>query len=175
MIYIKYISELILPLIFAFFLICATNKRSDAYSAFSEGARESLKTVTEIFPAVFSLMTAIAMLRSSGLLDFLLGLISPLFKLLRIPPQIAPIALLRPLSGSGSIALLSDILKSHNPDSLIGIMASVITASTETTFYTIAVYFGSVGIKNTSSAVKAALIADLVSISVSIILCRILF
>lgn len=175
MIYIKKISELIIPIVFSLFLLAAVTKKTDAYQAFSKGAKESLSTICDIFPAIFALMTAIAMLKASGLMDFITGLISPVFSLLKIPPEIVPAALLRPLSGSGSIALLSDILKSHNPDSLIGIMASVITASTETTFYTIAVYFGAVGISKTSPAAKPALIADFVSILVSIILCRLLF
>jgi len=175
MIYIKTASELILPIIFALFLLCALLKKKDAYTAFSEGASDSLKTVADIFPSVFCLMTAIGMLRASGLLEFLIRLISPVFSFFDIPAEIAPVALLRPLSGSGSIALLSDILKSHNPDSTIGIMASVITGSTETTFYTIAVYFGAAGIRKSSDALKAALVADFVSILTSIALCKLLF
>lgn len=175
MIYIKAVSELLLPVIFSLFILKALRTKTDAFAAFSEGVKESLSITADIFPSVFCLMTAISMLRSSGLLDFIISLIAPVFTFFKIPPEIVPAALLRPLSGSGSIALLSDILKNHNPDSLIGIMASVITGSTETTFYTIAVYFGAVGTKNTANAVKAALIADFVSIAASIIICKLMF
>ncbi len=175
MFYIKAASEIILPVVFLIFIISALRAKTDAFSAFSEGVKDSFGIICDIFPSVFCLMTAIGMLRSSGLLQFIITAITPLFNHLGIPPEIAPAAILRPLSGSGSIALLSDILKSHNPDSLIGIMASVITGSTETTFYTIAVYFGSAGIKNSGNAVKAALIADVVSIGVSIAVCKLLF
>ena len=175
MTYIKGASEILLPVIFLLFAITALRTKTDAFNAFSEGAKESLSIICDIFPSVFALMTAIGMLRSSGLLDFIISSVTPVFNFLGVPPEIVPSALLRPLSGSGSIALLSDILKSHNPDSLIGIMASVITGSTETTFYTIAVYFGACEVKNTGNAVKAALVADIVSISVSIIICKLLF
>lgn len=175
MIYIKTISEIILPFVFLLFILSALKTKTDAFSAFSEGVKDSFGIICDIFPSVFCLMTAIGILRSSGLLDFTITLIAPFFKVLKIPPEILPAAILRPLSGSGSIALLSDILKCHNPDSLIGIMASVIIGSTETTFYTIAVYFGAVGIKETKNAIKPALIADAVSIGASIIICKLLF
>ncbi len=172
MTYITLIPELILPLVFILFIISAIISKADAFSAFSSGAKESLNIVSDIFPSVFCLMTAIGMLRASGLLEFLINLISPVFIYLKVPPEILPISLLRPLSGSGSIALLSDILKTYSPDSEIGIMSSVIAGSTETTFYTIAVYFGATSVKNTGNAVKAALIADFVSIAASILICK---
>lgn len=175
MVYIKYFSELILPIIIAFFVLSAFKTKTDGFSAFSEGVKSSLHTVADIFPAVFTLMTAIGFLRSSGLLDFIIKIISPVSKTLGIPAAILPSALLRPLSGSGSIAMLSDILKVHGPDSFCGNLASVITGSTETTFYTIAVYFGAVSIKKSGPALKAALIADIVSITTSIIICKLLF
>ena len=150
-------------------------KKADIYSAFSQGVRESLDMICDIFPPVFALMIAVGMLRSSGLPDLFISFLSPALAFLKIPPEIIPQALLRPLSGSGSLALLSDTLKNHGPDSLTGMISCVLCGSTETTFYTLAVYFGGAGIKNTRYALKAALFADFISIAVSIAVCRYMF
>ena len=171
----KIISAALIPAGFVIILIAAVSAKTDAFSAFSEGIRDSLDTITGIFPPVFALMTAISFLKSSGLLGFLINLITPLCSVLKIPPEILPNALLRPLSGSGSLALLSETLKTYGPDSLIGITACVITGSTETTFYTLTVYFGGADIRNMRYSLKAALIADFFSIATGIIICRFLF
>lgn len=169
---IKTISECLLPCLILMFLLCAFCKKTDAYQAFLDGAKDSMTTIVNILPPVVGLVIAIAMLRSSGLLEFLCRLISPLTDLLGIPAETVPLALLRPISGSGGIAMLADILKTYGPDSLIGNVASVMAGSTETTFYTIAVYFGAVQITDTRYAVKAALLADAAGILASVFVTR---
>jgi len=168
------ISSLLIPLTFLFALIVGVIKKVDIYSAFVNGAKDSLKTALNIFPAIVTLMIAIGIFRTSGLLDFTTGLFSPILNFINVPKEILPIAILRPMSGSGGLAMLTDIIKNYGPDSKIGVMASVICGSTETTFYTVAVYFGSVGITNVRHTVKCALLADLVSIIMGILVCNLL-
>ena len=168
------ISSLLIPLTFLFALIVGVIKKVDIYSAFVNGAKDSLKTALNIFPAIVTLMIAIGIFRTSGLLDFTTSLFSPILNFINVPKEILPIAILRPMSGSGGLAMLTDIIKNYGPDSKIGVMASVICGSTETTFYTVAVYFGSVGITNVRHTVKCALLADLVSIIMGILVCNLL-
>ena len=169
------ISSLLIPFIFLLTLVIGIIKKVDVFSAFVNGAKESLKTSVNIFPTIVTLMIAIGIFRSSGLLDFLGNFLSPALNFLKVPKEILPIALLRPLSGSGGLAMLTDIIKSYGADSKVGIMASVICGSTETTFYTVCVYFGSVGITNTRHTIKCALLADLVSVTMGIIICNLCF
>lgn len=168
------ISSLLIPLTFLFALIVGVIKKVDIYSAFVNGAKDSLKTALNIFPAIVTLMIAIGIFRTSGLLDFTTSLFSPILNFINVPKEILPIAILRPMSGSGGLAMLTDIIKNYGPDSKIGVMASVICGSTETTFYTVAVYFGSVGITNVRHTIKCALLADLVSIIMGILVCNLL-
>ena len=157
---VKTISEWLLPCLILLFLLGAFCKKTDAYQAFLDGAKDSMTTIVNILPPVVGLMIAIAMLRGSGLLDFLCNLISPVTAFLGIPTETMPLALLRPISGSGGIAMLADILKTYGPDSLIGNVASVMAGSTETTFYTVAVYCGAVQISRTRYTVPCALASD---------------
>lgn len=172
--FIKKISSFILPAMIFIIVGAALKKKVDIYSGFSLGVKEAMDTIINIFPAVTALMVGIGMLRASGLLDFICDFLSPLLNFFKIPKEVFPLAILRPLSGSGGIAMLTDIIKNYGPDSLAGITASVICGSTETTFYTIAVYFGAVGITNTRHTVKAALIADFVGIITGILISRFL-
>ena len=173
--YIELISELILPLVILLFLMAGVKNKVNAYDEFIKGVKESVDTIFDIFPPVAGLMVAIGMMRASGLLNFITDIISPVTIFLGIPKEVVPIALLRPLSGSGGIAMLTDIIKNVGPDSLAGIMASVICGSTETTFYTVAVYFGSVGITNVRHTIKCALIADFVSIITAVTVVKFIF
>ncbi len=165
---VKLISEALLPCLILLLLFTAFRKKADGYQAFLEGAKDSLTTIWNILPPMVGLMVAIAMLRSSGLLAFLCKLISPATNLLGIPQEVLPLAFLRPVSGSGGLAMLADLLKTYGADSPVGSIASVMAGSTETTFYTIAVYFGALTITDTRYALKAALLADAVGILASI-------
>ena len=152
---------LVPPLIMGVVGIWALWRRVDIFDALTHGAAEGLKTVGRIFPALVALITAVNMLRASGALDAFTALSAPLLSWLGIPSETASLLLLRPFSGSGALAAGSEIISRYGADSLIGRTAAVMLGSTETTFYTISVYFGSWGITRTRYAVPAALIADL--------------
>ncbi len=139
------------------------------FDTFIKGAHEGLQATLSITPSLIGLITAVSMLKASGALDIFTNMIAPIVAHLGIPPEITPLAILRPISGSGSIALLDNIFKNYGPDSTVGRIASIMMGSTETTFYTIAVYFGAVGIKNSRHTIPSALLADLVGITMSII------
>lgn len=147
-------------------------KKINAHSAFTDGVIIGAKSVVSIFPSLFALFIAVSVFRASGLTDFLADFLSPVCRFLHFPPELLPFAMLRPISGSGSLAMASDIFSVYGPDSRIGRIASIMMGSTETTFYTIAVYFGASGTKNIRHALKCALLADFFSMIMSIIVCR---
>ena len=134
---------------------------TDVFEAMLDGIKDGLGVLLRIFPSLVALLTAVYMLRASGALEALTALLSPLLTLLGIPPETAPLMLLRPVSGSGALAAATELIGQYGPDSYIGRTAAVMLGSTETTFYTIAVYFGAAGIVKTRYAVPAALCADL--------------
>lgn len=161
---IKNLSGFVMPICFLGIICYGLYKKIDIFDTFLIGAAEGLKIIVKILPALCGLLAAVSMLRASGAIDFIVSICSPFLKYIKIPAEILPLALLRPISGSGSLAILSDILKNYGADSQAGKIASVIMGSSETTFYAIAVYFGSVGIKNSGHTLKAALFADLVCV-----------
>lgn len=161
----------IVPLMICVILTWGFLKRTNVYSAFTEGAVQGIKSVYSIFPSLFALFIAVSVFRASGLVDFVSSLLSPLCKFLRFPKELVPFALLRPVSGSGSLAMAADIFSAYGTDSFIGRVASVMMASTETTFYTISVYFGASGTKNIRHSLKCALMADVFSMIMSTVIC----
>lgn len=173
--YIKAISGYAIPTIFLLILGIGAYREVKVYDIFVEGAKEGITTIIRIIPPLVGLMVAVGVFRASGALDFLVYAASPLAGLLGIPSETMPLALLRPVSGSASLALVSEIVKIYGPDSLIGRVASTMMGSTETIFYTLAVYFGSVGIKNIRFTLIAALIADFVSVVASSWACTLIF
>ena len=134
----------------------------DAYAALCAGARDGLRVLRDILPPLLVLLTAIAMLRASGALDTLARALSPALRALGIPPECAPLMFLRPFSGSGALAVGSELMERYGPDSAVGRTAAVMLGSTETTFYVVGVYFGAAGVRRTRHAIPAALVADLV-------------
>ena len=146
----------------------------DVFAAMTEGIAEGLRVLLRIFPAVAALLCAVYALRASGALDALTGLLAPVFRLLGIPVETAPLVLLRPISGSGALAVAGDIMARYGPDSLAGRTAAVMLGSTETTFYVIAVYFGAAGVKKTRWAIPAALCADFTGFVLSSLTARLL-
>lgn len=150
-------------------------KEVKVYDVFVEGAKEGIKTVVRIIPPLVGLLVAVGVFRASGALDLLIYAARPLASVLGIPSEAMPLAFLRPISGSASLALVSDIIKTHGPDSFIGRVVSTMMGSTETIFYTLTVYFGSVGIKNIRYTLAAALIADMVSVVASVWACTLVF
>lgn len=152
---------MLVPLILAGVALYAMARRVDVYSALVQGAGEGLGTLVRIVPALIALLAAVHMLRASGALELAAGILSPVLDRLGIPPETVALLLVRPVSGSAALGVGSDLIAAYGPDSYIGRVAAVMLGSTETTFYTIAVYFGAVGITKTRYAVPAALCADL--------------
>lgn len=155
------IAELIAPLIMALVAIYGLIKRVDVYGALIKGAMEGLKVVWRIAPAIIAVLTAVYMLRASGLLDWMTQLMAPFAQLVGIPSQCLPLMMVRPFSGSGALASAGEIMRQYGPDSYVGRVAAIMVGSTETTFYTLAVYLGSAGVKKARHAVPAALLADM--------------
>ena len=172
---INYISIIAMPLLILMIIIEAIKERKTIFDIFLKGATDGVEITLKIFPTLIGLFVAIGMLRSSGILDFITKIISPVLTLIQFPEEVVPLALLRPISGSASIAIATDIIKSNGVDSFQGILASVIIGSTETTLYTIAVYTSSVKIKNTRGILLASLAADLTGIIVSLLICKAIF
>lgn len=165
----------VMPCIFFVVIGYALYRRTPIFDAFLAGAAGGLKSLFDILPALVGLVTAIAMLRASGALEGLSRLLAPVTGRLGIPSELMPLALLRPVSGSGALAIVSDLLTACGPDSMVGRMASVIMGSTETTFYTLAVYYGSIGIRDSRYTVSAALCADVTGLLAGVWICRLFF
>lgn len=172
--FIEFFSNIAMPLMIIIIVLYGVIERKKVFDIFLDGAKDGIGVVLNIFPTLVGLFVAIGALRSSGVIDLIVRILTPLFNLINFPTEILPLALIRPISGSASIAVATDIMKSFGVDTNIGIIASVIMGSTETTVYTIAVYTSSVGIKKTRFVLWAALIADFVGIVTSVIVCRLL-
>ena len=171
----KALSPIAVPFVLTFFPLYAFGRGVPIYSEFIEGAKEGFQTALRIIPYLVAMLVAIAVFRESGALDFLKLLLSPIFGVLQIPGEMLPMVLMRPLSGSGSLAVLSDMIKQFGPDSLLTYTAATIYGSAETTFYVVAVYFGSVGITRIRHAIFAGLLADLAGAVAAVFVCRLLF
>lgn len=155
------VFTMIVPLIISGVALYGAAHRVDVYAALVQGAGEGLETLVRIVPALIGLMTAVYMLRASGALDLAAAALSPAMELLGLSPELLPLMLVRPISGSAALGVGAELITAYGPDSYLGRTAAVMLGSTETTFYTIAVYFGAVGITKTRYAVPAALCADL--------------
>jgi spore maturation protein B len=165
----------IIPLIVGLIVIIAMVKKVAVFDEFLAGAWENIKVAVTILPALLGLMTAINMLRASGALDFISQLISPLTDFLGFPRECVSLALIRPVSGSGAISVYEGILRENGPDGFVGRVSSVLLGSTETTFYTIAVYFGVTKIKKTRQTLLASLSADFTGFVFSALTVRLIF
>lgn len=168
---VNFLSNLAMPLIILLIVTYGLIEKNKVFDDFLEGAKEGIEIVWNILPTLIGLFVAIGALRSSGILDIIIRFITPLLNVIHFPSEIMPLAMLRPISGSGSIAIATDIMKNYGVDSTIGIMASTIMGSTETTLYTIAIYTSCVKIKKTRFVLLASLIADIVGILVSVGIC----
>ena len=171
---INFVSNLAMPLIILTIVTYGLVEKNKVFDDFLEGAKEGIEIVVSILPTLIGLFVAIGALRNSGILDIIIRFITPLLNVIHFPSEIMPLAMLRPISGSGSIAVATDIMKNYGVDSTIGMMASTIMGSTETTLYTIAIYTSCVKIKKTRFVLLASLVADMVGILVSVGICRIM-
>ncbi len=158
-----------------FIVVYGFIKKIDIYDTFIEGVKESFSCILNLFPTFIAMILAVNLFINSGVLDFILSFFSPLFTLIKVPVEILPLALVRPISGSASLAYLNSIFATHGPDSFLGLLGSVIQGCTDTTFYVITLYFGSIGIKKIRYSLFASLFADLVGIIASIIIVNLLF
>jgi len=167
-------SDYVIPFFIALIMIIGLVKKVDVFSEFTEGAKENLKASISVLPSLIALMTAIGMFKASGALNLISTAISPLTSFLGFPEECIPLAIIRPISGSGALAVFENILTDVSPDSFAGIVASVIIGSTETTFYTIAIYYGITKVKKTRQALPASLAADFTGFVLSVLTVRIL-
>ncbi len=176
LIIINEISKYIIPLLLVGIpLYGLLVKKVKVYEAFVEGAKDGFTIAVRIIPYLVAILVAIGMFRASGALDVMLTVLGPLLNAIGFPPENLPLALMRPLSGSGSLGLLTDLVNQYGADSLLAKIGATMFGSTETTFYVLAVYFGSVGIKRSRHALMAGLIADAVGILSAVYICRLLF
>jgi spore maturation protein SpmA len=166
------LSILAIPFLLSFFPLYAAARGVKVYDEFVEGAKEGFGVILKIIPFLVTMLVAIGMFKGAGGIDLLSRLLSPILTPLQFPTDLLPLALMRPLSGSATLALLTDIVHRLGPDNIVSLMAATIYGSTETTFYVAAVYFGAVGIKQTRHAIPAGLLADLTGIVASVIICR---
>ncbi len=164
-----------IPALILFVLITAAIRGVKIYEVFVEGAKEGFQVAVRIIPYLVAMLVAIGVFRAGGAMELLGKLVSPLTNLIGMSPEVLPMALLRPLSGSGALGVLSELVTVHGPDSLIGRMASVMMGSTETTFYVMAVYFGSVSVYRTRHAVPAGIIADITGLLVAVLVTNLFF
>ncbi len=168
------ISAFAIPVMIVGIIVFGLAKHTNVYDSFIEGAKSGLESTVQIAAPLVGLLVGISALRGSGALEILATILSPMTDYMGVPSDVLPLALLRPVSGSGSIAIVNDIFKNCGPDSVAGKIASVMMGSTETTFYTVAVYFGAVGIRNVRHTVKSALVADFAGMTMAIVMVRML-
>lgn len=165
--------EYIAPAVIAFIIILALSRKKAVYNDFINGAGDGMRLLADIFPPLVAVLTAASMLKASGALELIISFIAPLAEKAGIPAEVMPLIMIRPVSGSGAIGILSGILNDHGADSLAGRLASVICGSTETTFYCIAVYFAKTRVKYVKRAVPCAVLADLAGVAGAVIVLRV--
>ena len=171
----KVLSGLAIPLMIFFIIGIAAVRKVKVYEEFVEGAKEGFQTAVRIIPYLVGMLVAIGMFRASGAMDILTTAISPVTDLVGFPSELFPLAVIRNLSGSGSLGIMTELMSTFGPDSFIGRAAAIMMGSHETTFYVIAVYFGSVGVSRVRHAPLVGIFSDIVSVIASVILVNILF
>lgn len=169
------ISAWAIPVIVIFIPLYAAYRKVPVYESFVEGAKDGFGTAVKIIPPLVGMMVAISVFRASGAMDLLLAAVRPLMERLGVPSEVLPLAILRPITGAGSLAFTADLMKQFGPDSMIGRIASTIQGSTDTTLYVLTVYFGAIGIRKARYALKVGLFADLVGFIASIVICFLVF
>lgn len=169
------VSLWLIPVLIGTILLHGTWKKVPTYETFVEGGKEGIKIAVSIIPFLVGMLVAISIFRASGALEFFVELIRPVLEFFGIPPEIVPLAILRPISGNAALGVTSDLIATYGPDSFIGRLASVMQGSTDTTFYILTVYFGAVGIKKMGDALKIGLIADAIGIGASIVIVTLIF
>jgi len=150
-------------------------RKVKVYEAFVEGAAEGFTTAIRILPCLVAMLVAISIFRASGAMDACIAFMAPVLHVLGVPSELVPLAIMRPLSGSGSLGLVTELFNTYGPDSQVGKIASTVLASTDTTFYVLTVYFGAVSISNPRYALLVGLSGDIASFLISVYICQYLF
>jgi len=169
------VSNWAIPFMIFVIVIIGFAQNIKIYEVFVDGAKEGFNVAVKIIPYLVAILVAIGMFRASGAMDLFTSLISPVTNLIGMPAETVPVALMRPLSGSGSMGIATELINTHGASSMIGRIASVMFGSTDTTFYVIALYFGSVGIKKTRHAVGAGLAGDIAGLLAAVFFCNLIF
>ena len=169
----EFISYLMIPLMLLIIVVYGLMKKQKVYELFLEGVSEGLKVVLHIFPTLLSILLAIGIFKTSGGMNILTMILSPIAKILGIPTEILPIGIMRSISGGASVGLLADTLNTYGADSLIGRIASTIMGSSETTLYVLAVYLAATSVKDTRNVLYISLISDFVAVILAVHLCKI--
>ncbi len=172
---ISQISVWAIPVFLLLIPLYGALRRVKVYESFVEGAKEGFQVGVRIIPYLVAILVAVGMLRGSGAIDMLSIWLDPLLRGIGLPAEILPLAIMRPLSGSGSLGIVTELIKTHGPDSFLARLGATAYASTETTFYVLAVYFGAVGIKKARHAVVSGLFADIVSLIAAVFICTLVF
>lgn len=172
--FINYVSNIAIPFTILLIISYGLIEKNKVFDSFLEGAKDGIKIIYNIFPTLLGLFLSINVLRESGIIDAITNLINPILIIFKIPSEILPLAILRPISGSASMAVATDIMTKYGVDSFIGLIASTIMGSTETTLYTIALYTSTIKVKKTRFVLFAALMADLVGMITSVVFWRIM-
>lgn len=165
------LTTLVIPLLILFIIGFGLIKKVAVYEEFVEGGKEGFSTAVRIIPYLVAMLFAIAMFRASGAMESIISFISPLFNLIGVPSETLPMALIRPLTGSGSVGVLADLIQTHGEDSIIVKIAATMFGSTETTLYVLAVYFGAINVSKTRYALQAGLLADLAGFLAAVAVC----
>lgn len=173
--FISAISTWAIPAIIVFIPLYAFFRKVPVYESFVEGAKDGFQTSINIIPTLVGMMVAISVFRASGAMEWIVSLIQPLLDWLGIPGEVLPLAFLRPITGAGSLAFTTDLIKTYGPDSMIGRIASTIQGSTDTTLYVLTVYFGAVGIRKGRYALKVGLFSDLIGFAAAVFICLWIF
>lgn len=173
--FMKGFSTWAVPVLIFVILILGWTKKVAIYETFIEGAKEGFNVAVKIIPYLVAILVAIGMFRASGAMDLFVALLAPVTNLIGMPAETVPVVIMRPLSGSGALGIVTELMKQYGPDSFIGRLASTMWGSSETTFYVVAVYFGSVGIKRVRHSIAAGLIGDLVGLIMAVFICRLIF
>ncbi len=171
----RFISGWSIPALLVFVPLYAHWRKVPVYECFVAGAEEGVRTAVRILPYLMAMWVALALVRSSGLLDIVLGWCAPVLAAVGVPQEVLPLAIIRPLSGSAGLSIMTELLRTHGPDSPVGLLASVLQSSTETTFYVLTVYLGAVGIRKIRHTIAAGLIGDVVGFIAAVLIWRAMF
>ena len=168
----NYAIKAIIPIIILLIVVYGMLKNVKVYECFVEGAKDGISICVKIFPYLLAMIIAVTVFRESRAMDYFIALVKPIVSLIGLPPELVPLAIVKPLSGSGAMGIFAETLKKYGADSYIGLVASIMMGSTETIFYTITVYYGAVGIKKIRHTLWAAVLADITAIIMAVTLAK---